>query len=80
MINAWRILNYGELSKYLKRMFSVSLSEGRRAGEYREFFENKKLISFELIEVEERTCALNYYYIKILKPYSPFPVNLFLYP
>ena len=65
MINAWRDGNYGELSKYLKRMFSVSLSEGRRAGECRDFFENKKLISFELVEVEERACALSKVVIKV---------------
>ena len=66
MMEAWSVKNYGKLSKYLKQMFSKSLSEGKRAGECREFFESKKLISFELIEVEERACALSKVVVKVV--------------
>ena len=59
MLNAWKAENYGELSKHLKLMFFEILSEGRRAGECRRFFESKKLMSFKLIDVEERACALS---------------------
>ena len=64
MMNAWSDKNYGKLSNYLKQMFSESLSEGRRAGECREFFESKKLISFKLIEVEEKACNLSKVVVK----------------
>ena len=65
MINAWKAKNYGELSKYLKEMFAVNLSEGKRAGECRELFGNKKLISFELIEIEERGCSSSKVVVKV---------------
>lgn len=66
MMNAWSVKNYGKLSNYLKRMFSESLSERRRAGECREFFESKKLISFELREVEEKECVLSKVVVKVI--------------
>lgn len=65
MINAWKARNYGELSKYLKQIFSVNLSEGKRAGECKELFGSKKLVSFELIEVEERGCSLSKVVVKV---------------
>lgn len=65
MLNAWKSGNYGKLSKYLKQMFSISLSERRRAGECREFFESKQLISFELIKIEEMACALSKIVVKV---------------
>ncbi len=65
MIDAWKTENYGGLSTYLKRMFSVALSDGKRAGECREIFKSKKLISFELMEIEERGCALSKIVVKV---------------
>lgn len=55
---AWRVKNYGDLSIYFKNMFDSDLSEKKRAGQCRHLFQRKNLISYELKEVEERTCAL----------------------
>ena len=59
MIEAWKNRNYGRLSFYLKRMFSGNLSEKKRAGECRRFFENKILVDYKIVEIEERACALS---------------------
>lgn len=40
-------------------MFPGDISDGKRAGECRKFFENKILKTFELVEIEERACALS---------------------
>lgn len=65
MLNAWKDSNYGKLSQYLKPMFPKSLSDRKRAGECRELFENKGFIDFELIEIEERACALSKVVVKV---------------
>ena len=46
-------------------MFPSSLSAGKRAGECRKIFENKILNCFEIIEVEERACALSKVVVKV---------------
>ena len=65
MLDAWKSRNYGKLSMYLQRMFSSDLSVGKRAGECRKLFENKILNRFEIIEVEERGCALSKVVVKV---------------
>ena len=65
MLDAWKSRNYGKLSIYLQRMFSSSLSAGKRAGECRTIFENKILNCFEIIEVEERACALSKVVVRV---------------
>lgn len=65
MLDAWKSRNYGKLSIYLQRMFSSSLSAGKRAGECRKIFENKILNCFEIIEVEERACALSKVVVRV---------------
>lgn len=59
MLHSWKRKNYGNLSMYLQRMFPGNLSEKQRAGECRKLFENKTLDSFEILEIEERACALS---------------------
>lgn len=59
MLTAWKDSNYGKLSDCLQKMFASSLSEGRRAGECRKMFQTKKFVTFEIIEIEERGCALS---------------------
>lgn len=56
--SSWSKKNYGELSVYLKNMFSYESSEKKRAGECRKAFQNKIFHSFELKEIEERSCCL----------------------
>lgn len=58
MFSAWKSKNYGKLSILLKNMFSYEESDRKRAGECRNFFAPKELISYELKEIEERGCAL----------------------
>ena len=41
-----------------KNIFSYEKSDKKRAGECRKVFEHKKLISYELEEIEERALAL----------------------
>ena len=65
MLSAWKNRNYGKLSSYLQKMFSGNLSAGKRAGECRNCFENKPLDTFEIIEVEERACALSKVVVKV---------------
>ncbi len=65
MLDAWKNRNYGKLSIYLQRMFPSSLSAGKRAGECRKIFENKILNFFEIIEVEERACALSKVVVRV---------------
>lgn len=65
MLDAWKSRNYGKLSIYLQRMFPSSLSTGKRAGECRKIFENKILNCFEIIEVEERACALSKVVVRV---------------
>lgn len=65
MLDAWKNRNYGKLSIHLQRMFPSSLSAGKRAGEYRKIFENKILNFFEIIEVEERACALSKVVVRV---------------
>lgn len=65
MLDAWKNRNYGKLSTDLKRMFSFVSSERKRAGECRKFFENKMFDTFEIIEVEERACALSKIVVKV---------------
>ncbi len=56
--DAWRANNYGALSIWFKNVFSYEQSDKKRAGECRKLFEHKKLISYELEEIEERALAL----------------------
>ena len=55
---AWSANNYGALSVWFKNVFSYEQSDKKRAGECRKLFEHKKLISYELEEIEERALAL----------------------
>ena len=66
MLLAWKSKNYGKLSTHLQEMFSSSLSAGKRAGECHKLFENKALDTYEIIEVEERGCALSKVVVKVL--------------
>ena len=65
MLDAWKSRNYGKLSIYLQRMFSSSISAGKRAGECRKIFENKILDYFEIIEIEERTCTVSKVVVRV---------------
>ena len=65
MLFAWKNKNYGSLSTYLQRMFPEDLSPKKRAGECRKMFERKVLNSFEIVEIEERACALSKVVIKV---------------
>lgn len=65
MLCAWKNKNYGKLSTHLQKMFSASLSSGKRAGECRKIFEHKTLDTFEIIEIEERACALSKVIVKV---------------
>jgi len=59
LFGAWDKSNYGKLSVFLKLHFSYEPSEAKRAGECRKLFLNKKYISFEFREIEERGCSLS---------------------
>lgn len=65
MLMAWQDSNYGELSDCLQKMFGSNHSKGKRAGECRKIFQHKKFESFEIIEIEERGCALSKVIIKV---------------
>lgn len=54
----WDKKNYGQLSKILDRMFNYEKSQRLRPKLCREIFQNKELISYRLIEVEERAISL----------------------
>ncbi|AUN09685.1 hypothetical protein RSJ21_04355 [Clostridium botulinum] len=54
----WNKKNYGQLSKILDKMFNYEKSKGLRPKLCRELFQNKELISYRLIEVEERAISL----------------------
>ena len=58
-------------------MFSSSLSAGKRAGECRTIFENKILNCFEIIEVEERACALSKVVVRV--SFTTDIVSFYLY-
>ncbi|MDD3393746.1 MAG: hypothetical protein PHG19_03770 [Anaerotignum sp.] len=66
MLSAWKSRNYGKLSIHLQKMFPSSLPVGKRAGECRKIFENKTFDAFEIIEIEERACALSKVIVKVL--------------
>ncbi len=55
MFAEWKSKNYGYLSKILKKVFR---KKGTEIIKCKEMFERKEFVSFELIEVEERACAL----------------------
>lgn len=65
MLLSWKNQNYGDLSNYLQRLFSGDLSAGKRAGECRKMFEHKILERFEIMEIEERACALSKVVVKV---------------
>lgn len=65
MLYAWKNRNYGELSIYLQKLFSSSESLGKRAGECRRLFETKYFENFEIVNVEERACALSKVEVKV---------------
>lgn len=65
MLYAWKNKNYGKLSTHLQKMFSANLSSGKCAGECRKIFEHKILDTFEIIEIEERACALSKVIVKV---------------
>lgn len=66
MLLAWKERNYGKLSMHMRKMFLPNISDKKRAGECREFFEKKIFESFEIIEIEERACALSKVVVKVL--------------
>lgn len=65
MLFSWKNKNYGELSNYLQKMFPGNISDRKRAGECRQMFQHKELDRFELLEVEERACALSKVVVKV---------------
>ncbi|MCE5337844.1 MAG: hypothetical protein LLF90_04050 [Methanomicrobiaceae archaeon] len=65
MLDAWKEKNYGKLSNSLRRMFPSTDSASKRAGECRKLFQHKEFSSFELMEVEERGCALSKVQVKV---------------
>lgn len=65
MLSAWKEKNYGKLSMYMHKMFSSDLSPRKRAGECRKLFEKMLLNTFEIIEIEERGCALSKIVLKV---------------
>ena len=58
MFEAWRDGNYGKLSESLKNLYNYEQSERKRAGECRKMFEKKRLLSYSILEIEERGCSL----------------------
>lgn len=54
----WNEKNYGKLSKVLDKMFQYEKILKLRPKRCRELFENKELISYRLIEVEDRAISL----------------------
>ena len=66
MLLAWKERNYGKLSMRMRKMFSSNISDKKRAGECRKFFEKKMFDTFEIIEIEERACALSKVVVKVL--------------
>lgn len=65
MLYAWKNKNYGKLSTHLQKMFSANFSSGKCAGECRKIFEHKILDTFEIIEIEERACAISKVIVKV---------------
>lgn len=57
LFESWEKGNYRKLSFYLNETILKSQSEGKRAGELREIFENKCFKSYEFISIEEKTYA-----------------------
>lgn len=66
MLYSWKEKNYGKLSMHLKKIFPADISDKKRAGECRKLFEKKLLDTFEIIEIEERACALSKVLVKVL--------------
>ncbi len=58
MLKYWKEKNYGNLSIKLKRIFR-NINSKSRAGECKKLFSNKELLSYKIIEVEERAAALS---------------------
>lgn len=58
LFDAWKTENYGELSVYLSNLFNYEESVKKRAGACRKLFSEKKFVSYELKEVEERACSM----------------------
>ena len=59
MLEAWRAKNYGELSKYLEKLFPEDETAGRRAGSCRTLFDTKQLEDNKLVSVKEEGCCLS---------------------
>ena len=59
VFEAWDAKNYGMLSIYLKNLFGYEKTDKKRAGECRKMFSQKTFGSFEILEIEERACALS---------------------
>ena len=51
---------------HLKKLFPSDIADKKRAGECRKLFEKKLLNAFEIIEIEERACALSKVLVKVL--------------
>lgn len=56
---AWSKKNYGKLSEAFSTLFSYENSARKRAGECREIFAEKELVSYKLLEVEERGVSMS---------------------
>lgn len=65
MLDAWNEQNYGKLSNCLCNMLREKTAS-KRAGECRKLFERKKYRSFEIVEVEERACALSKVQLRVI--------------
>ncbi|MCR4705926.1 MAG: hypothetical protein K5641_07670 [Lachnospiraceae bacterium] len=65
MLEAWRNMNYGNLSERLKNLYRYEQSERKRAGECRKMFAEKILQSYSLLEIEERGCSFTRLLVRI---------------
>ncbi|WP_132242813.1 hypothetical protein [Marinisporobacter balticus] len=65
VFECWSKQNYGRLSILLKDLFRYEQSEKVRPKLCRELFQNKALISYKLLEVEERAISLRRVLIEV---------------
>lgn len=65
MINSWKEQNYGKLSNCLRNMLTGDTAN-KQAGECRKLFQRKEYRSFEIVEIEERGCALSKVQLRII--------------
>lgn len=64
MLKCWKDKNYGQLSRILNGLFKYEKLEKLRPKHCRELFQDKELLEYELLEVEDRAIALKRILIK----------------